>query len=213
MTRTKRRPELVAAVRDSMLDAATRVFASKGYAAATMKDIAVEANYTAAAFYNYFEGKEELFEALVERTTQELLKCFEPLQGDQPLQRRVEVLTRRVFALVDRRGETLSLLESLQNGAAGTSSARVAKQQFECSTKAIDRLCVWLGGSDSRQDAGRDTMQQAALFYLGVIRALHASWLRERSTELFEDQTDVAVDLFLHGFIGRTKPVTGSKAP
>ena len=68
MSKRPRTPEVANAVRDAMVDAATRVFAKKGFAAATMKEIAVEAGYTAPAFYNYFAGKEELYEALLART-------------------------------------------------------------------------------------------------------------------------------------------------
>jgi AcrR family transcriptional regulator len=203
MTRTKRKPEFVAAVRDAMLDAATRVFATKGYAAATMKDIALEANYTAPAFYNYFRGKEELFDALVERTTSELLSCFsEPPTPEQTLEQRVELLTRRLFGLVDRRGETLKMLDSLQNGNELTANTRSAMQQ-QCGAKVMERLGPWLGSAAAISNLGHAAGQLAVTFYLAVIRALHATWLNSHSPQRFEDQTDLAVDLFLHGFAGR----------
>jgi AcrR family transcriptional regulator len=212
MTRSKQKPEITTAIRDSMLDAATRVFAKKGYAAATMKDIATEAGYSAPAFYNYFKGKEELFEALAERTTNELLACFEgPPASARTFEQRVEVLTRRIFAQVDRRGETFGVLEAVQNGHPGASSAAFLRMQAECGAQAIERLCLWFTGAKSTKKLGQDNPHHTALFYLGVVKAFHGVWLLGRSTERFEDQTELVVDLFLHGISGQSTPPKARK--
>lgn len=46
--------------RQSILEAATRVFAQKGIASATMAEIASEAGISPGAIYRYFENKEDL---------------------------------------------------------------------------------------------------------------------------------------------------------
>jgi AcrR family transcriptional regulator len=51
--------------RQEILEAALKVFAAKGYAAATNADIAREAGVTAAALYYYFPSKAELFKAVL----------------------------------------------------------------------------------------------------------------------------------------------------
>lgn len=51
--------------RGAILDAALRLFAEKGFAAATNAEIARAAGVTAAALYYYFPSKEELFRAAV----------------------------------------------------------------------------------------------------------------------------------------------------
>lgn len=54
--------------RQDILDAALRVFARRGYRAATNAEIASEAGVTSAALYYYFRNKQELFRAaLTER--------------------------------------------------------------------------------------------------------------------------------------------------
>lgn len=50
----------IEARRQSILEAALRVFASRGVAAATMADIAEEAGLSAGAIYRYFESKQDL---------------------------------------------------------------------------------------------------------------------------------------------------------
>lgn len=76
--------------RQDILSAALRVFARKGYAAATNAEIAGEAGVTAAALYYYFRSKEELFKAaLAERidTVAPLLaKIGDPVTSGPPEQ-------------------------------------------------------------------------------------------------------------------------------
>jgi AcrR family transcriptional regulator len=48
-----------------ILDAALKVFAEKGFAAARMEDIAREAGVTKGTIYLYFDGKEAVFKSLV----------------------------------------------------------------------------------------------------------------------------------------------------
>jgi AcrR family transcriptional regulator len=52
--------------RATILDAALRVFAAKGFAKATNKDIALEAGIATGLIYYYFTSKEDLFKSLVE---------------------------------------------------------------------------------------------------------------------------------------------------
>ena len=50
--------------RRRLLDAASRVFASKGYREATVLDIVTEAGVSTGALYNHFPGKREVFLAV-----------------------------------------------------------------------------------------------------------------------------------------------------
>src|SRR5437764_14421634 len=53
--------------RAQLLEAASRVFARRGYHVATLAEVASEAGYTKGAVYSNFESKEALFLALVDR--------------------------------------------------------------------------------------------------------------------------------------------------
>lgn len=51
--------------RQLIMDAAKDEFLEKGYLGASLRNIAKKANVTTGAFYGYFDGKEELFSAIV----------------------------------------------------------------------------------------------------------------------------------------------------
>jgi AcrR family transcriptional regulator len=55
------------ATRGKLLDAAESIFARDGFEAARLEDIAAQAGYTRGAFYANFQGKEDIFFALLER--------------------------------------------------------------------------------------------------------------------------------------------------
>ena len=66
-TRPATRAETQLQTRERLIDAATRVFARRGYHAATLEEVAREAGYSTGAVYSNFAGKEELFLALADR--------------------------------------------------------------------------------------------------------------------------------------------------
>ncbi len=53
--------------REIILQEALRLFSDKGYAAVSMRDIAAAVGIRASSIYHHFSGKQELFEALVQR--------------------------------------------------------------------------------------------------------------------------------------------------
>ena len=59
------RVEAKARTREQLLDAAARVFAAKGFAGASVEEIAAEAGFSIGALYSNFAGKEDLFLALM----------------------------------------------------------------------------------------------------------------------------------------------------
>jgi AcrR family transcriptional regulator len=60
------RSERKAATRARLLDAAARVYASRGFAGATLDEVAAEAGFTKGAVYAHFGSKENLLMALLE---------------------------------------------------------------------------------------------------------------------------------------------------
>ena len=59
------RAEAKARTRELLLEAAARVFARKGFAGASVEEIAEEAGFSIGALYSNFSGKEDLFLALM----------------------------------------------------------------------------------------------------------------------------------------------------
>jgi AcrR family transcriptional regulator len=71
--------------RAQLLDVGRRVFAERGYEAASIEEIANRAGVSKPVVYEHFGGKEGLYAVVVDRETQRLLtRITESLVGDNP---------------------------------------------------------------------------------------------------------------------------------
>jgi len=83
----------------SLLDAALRVFARRGYRAARIDDVADEAGVTKGAIYHYFDTKEALLLRVIEHyQARAFLRAEEALRDTRlPASTRIRSLVRKVF--------------------------------------------------------------------------------------------------------------------
>ena len=70
-----------AATRERILDAAEALFAENGLAGTAVRDIARDVGLTAASLYNHFSGKQELYEAVLERGVQPLIEMMQRMDA------------------------------------------------------------------------------------------------------------------------------------
>jgi AcrR family transcriptional regulator len=95
------RQQLAEARRGQILDAATQVFAAKGFARATTREIAAAARVSEGTLYNYFTGKADLLAALVVRLArmQELSNDLEDALQEDPTDFFVRVVGERLSGI------------------------------------------------------------------------------------------------------------------
>jgi AcrR family transcriptional regulator len=97
--------------RRDILESAARVFARRGYAAATLAELAEAAGYAAPSLYRYFGSKEEIFDSLFALVSAELREAFDaPVDRSLPLPARLSTLFAALRRLAEGRRETLDLL-------------------------------------------------------------------------------------------------------
>ncbi len=82
------------ATRDVLLAAAARVFVTRGYHGATIREIVGEAGLTSPALYYHFEGKEQLYVELIESARKRFRALVEEAVANHALAvRRLEGIT------------------------------------------------------------------------------------------------------------------------
>jgi AcrR family transcriptional regulator len=90
------RAEQQAQTRARLIEAAARVFAQRGFQAASVEEIAEEAGYSHGAVYSNFDGKADLFLAVFEdymaQRVRELAETQAELAEDAPLEVRARAL-------------------------------------------------------------------------------------------------------------------------
>ena len=75
--RDQRRAEKDRVSRNHILDAAEKVFGQKGFHAATLKEVADQAEFSVGALYAFFEGKDDLFAQVLDRQGNALLTSMQ----------------------------------------------------------------------------------------------------------------------------------------
>ena len=121
----RRSKEDALATRNTLLDAAERVFLAQGVAGTSLNDIAVAAGTTRGAIYWHFRDKADLFNAMMDRVVMPLQSALESVQeppGGDPLPRLKKALrsalrqtvadpqTRRVFEVATHKVEYVDSL-------------------------------------------------------------------------------------------------------
>lgn len=106
-----RRERARAQAREDILLAAAEVFARRGYAAATLAELAAAAGFAAPSLYRYFESKEQIFGDLVALGRRELEATFAaPVDRALPLAARLEALLSAQQRMVESRRAVFDVL-------------------------------------------------------------------------------------------------------
>ncbi|MFJ8602508.1 TetR/AcrR family transcriptional regulator [Streptomyces shenzhenensis] len=78
-------PEYLAERRSSILAAARRCFAARGFHSTSMPDICAEAGMSAGGVYRYFDGKDELIRELAETAMAPVLRALREAADADPM--------------------------------------------------------------------------------------------------------------------------------
>lgn len=87
--------------RESLLDAARRVFEEQGFGATRMSDVAAAAGVSHGTVYTYFETKEAVLAAVVQRVIDDLLASLRASTAIDPRERIRDANTRYLAAYAE----------------------------------------------------------------------------------------------------------------
>jgi AcrR family transcriptional regulator len=131
--------------RAAILDAALRIFSSRGYHAASIDEIAQEAGISKALIYEHFPSKKDLHASLLERHVQEIFEALAraaagPEPGEVRLRNGVDAFLewvethKRAFRLLFRdnfEADVAELLQGLQQQATFAIAGLMASEPIE----------------------------------------------------------------------------------
>ncbi len=182
--------------RREILLAAAEVFARRGYAAATLAELAEAAGYAAPSLYRYFASKEEIFRSIVDLVVREMDATFEaPVDRTQPLAARLEALLSSQSRMV----ESLRSAFAVINGSPAELAAVVP--ELGSPRAGLDfyqgRIAAWLRRHVA-QDELREPVDVAARALAGVAFAFRTCPGDPRPND--PELPRRIVDLALHGF-------------
>jgi TetR/AcrR family transcriptional regulator, cholesterol catabolism regulator len=99
--------------RDAILAEAARLFAARGVAATTVRDIGDAVGMKSGSLYNYFTAKEEIVDEIVSTYLAELIQGYEEVvAGDLDPQQMFEGLVRTSFHVLARHRDACELYQN-----------------------------------------------------------------------------------------------------
>jgi AcrR family transcriptional regulator len=97
---------------DKILSAASRLFGTHRFHEVRMEDIAAEAAVGKGTLYRYFADKEELYRAMLGRSSDRFLRRMEDIvSGDGPARSRLEALVGAIIDEFDAEPHLLDLIQ------------------------------------------------------------------------------------------------------
>jgi AcrR family transcriptional regulator len=182
-----------AARRVALLEIAEQVFAERGFAGATMAEIASRAGYSAGNLYNVFEGKDALFEEiLVSRGDEVLGLARRAIRSGSNLGEIVDAYVDATLDLVEKyRGFFVLLSQAAPDfdwhGQPSNPKAVHLRKQL------VDDLDRLFRGAMERGELPRGNPRPYAVLLHGTLTAHISHWVRHGGDrdELWESASDL----------------------
>jgi len=196
MRHTKTRGRDPDATRGSALDAAQHLFAEKGFAGASMREIAAVAGVSQPLIYYHFGSKEGLYSAVKERLMKEGLRAILP-RDSEPSETApgASELIRTTYKYVSGNEDLMRLVAWAHLERDNTPWPGEA----EFTRAAADYIQRRLSDSLSRRSVDpmiTTIMIEALIFYWSANRQYYASIFEEPLEQVTERYLDQIADLF-----------------
>lgn len=185
--------------RHEIFEAAIRVFSTKGYHAATMKDIAEAAAFSVGKLYLHFASKEKLYEELIAEYGDGWISSIERAAGRAGSPReRIEAAVRAQFEFFENNFDLVQFFHNETWGMEMRIESQLGKNIYSRYLRYIALLAaLFAQGIEAGQFAGA-TAEELAYKLLGIQNSLIAAESRAPKRRPW---TSVAADvlrLFYH---------------
>lgn len=193
------KPDVSAARRNQILEAAAVVFSRAGFHEARMEDIADQAGLSKGAVYLYFAGKDALIAALLRRLFDVELEALRRL--DIPAAGFEEKLlgyTRHLAAEYERiAAESSSLVREFYAVAARDKGVQVFLRQYLRAYR--DLLATLIEEGIARRELRSVDPQAAAIAILALYEGLMVLWVADPRAVQWREHSEAAIRYLLDG--------------
>lgn len=199
-----RRSERAARRRQRILDAAGHCFAARGFAKTTMDEIAARAGVSKGLLYSHFGGKEELLEAVMERTLEEWGDVVQTqLEGAEGVAGALAVLHRASLEYARTNPLLRTLFAEDERVVLPGLDEFTQRSQERFRTNLIETLREGIRAGELRPDLDvESTADVFRVFHLGFIDQLLRPGLVDVSRA---DVVEASVDFMLRGLVAQGK--------
>lgn len=202
MTAAKSKEEVVQEFRvQSIQDAAMRVIARKGMAAATMQEIAEEAGVAKGTIYLYFRDRDELVEKTFETAiTQLIARVEESLDGEKSVEEKIRATMQAKLEFFRENREFFRLYMSLRLPEGDAQQQRRHKRTCEPQYKSsVARFAQILESAMDRGEIRRFDSHRLALFIVEGSNAIVVERVMEEKSPPEQEDVEFLTQVIMGG--------------
>ena len=188
--------------RQAIVEAAWDLFREKGFAAATMSDIAARAGGSKATVYGYFESKEALFLEIMMMGARELRDAAAEIAGQDDLEAGLRRLARIYVTFLFKPGiAEFRRIVVADGGRTGVGKLYYEHGPMECLQMLADFLAKAMDdGRMRRGDPWTAATQVHALCEAGLFQQRLLGVIDGATERQLHAVADAGVEVFLHGY-------------
>jgi AcrR family transcriptional regulator len=158
--------------KESLLQAALKVFATNGYHGSSIAEIAKEAKVSKALFYHYFESKRDLLVIFAKQRLEEWTPLIENLETIHNPKKRIQFLIHFVLNELETKPDWLRFLYMLYLSAEGVLAIQEAMKKYQ---KQFDRL--FAAERQLYKDLGYMDPDHEAIYLRSVLQGICLEYL------------------------------------
>jgi TetR/AcrR family fatty acid metabolism transcriptional regulator len=184
-----------------ILDAATHVFAERGFFAAQVADIARRAGIAAGTVYLYFRSKDEILTSLFDRTMQDAIReGREAIEAAHTPGERLRQIARVHLERLGR-DRALAIVFQVELRQSTKFMARLSATRLRTYLGLIrDTIAEGQASGEFRQGIPPTL---AAKMFFGALDEMATNWILSERRYTLADDAETIVDVFLHGVAAR----------
>lgn len=192
--------------RADILVQAEKIFAAKGYSATTMAEIAEASGFAIGSLYQFFQGKEHLYESLItekiDRFQEEIRRSC--LAAHTTLDR-VNAIVRTHLSMVATYENFFGILIKWEGIHQKDKRPNLLERLLDNYRGYIDFIeAVLREGQDQGEFPDVDP-KIAAIALIGMIDAFAFNWLISTDRQPLQDRAEKLLELFFRGVTGHVK--------
>jgi AcrR family transcriptional regulator len=200
MEKSKRKQMEFQLRRTEILSEAEKIFAAKGFHNATMAEIATASGFATGTLYQFFEGKENLYNIMVsEKLDRMYLEIRESVNNQDRIVDKIEKLVESHFHFVENNVDFCDLLirgEGLTLSDKGTILRDKLIADYFNHIGFVESIMRF--GIETRKLKSRDPRMMAYTL-LGIIRSFFYYWMLTNQNTPLSDEVGCVSDIFLKG--------------
>jgi len=188
--------------KDQILEAATRVFTQRGFDEARMDDIVAEAGLSKGALYWYFESKEALITAIVDRVFDwESAHMREIIASDETAPRKIEALIEITVQDLGKMKPLMPILFEFWSLSLRKESVNQAIKRYY--QRFLDLIEPVIQQGIAAGDFRPMNVSQTAITFGAVFEGTMLMWAYFPDRVEFEEQFKITLDILLQGLAAK----------